>query len=288
MRVTLLLLPFAQVRERRRVERTLDNESSLLSAMRHPNIVGFRAAQRLSDGHLCLALELCEVSLYALIQERLKPHGGCVSPMRGSLVGNIFTAEEVRRIGHSMAAGLAYVHNKHHILHGDVKSSNILLSRDLQCVKLCDLGVSMPLRADLSTSLHAGVSYEGTEPWRPPETLLSGAPDFLDEEAPSSTDDALPMRVCDRTDVFAFGLVLWEMFTGEVPHAEVLVKGNEPYRAALGTRPQLPALPEGYALVEQVFYRCTQRDPDCRPSAAELEQWLAPDATTSPSTGATA
>ena len=54
----------------------------MLAAMNHPNIVGFRAAQRLTDGHLCLALEHCEASLYSFIQERVKPHGGCVSPTR--------------------------------------------------------------------------------------------------------------------------------------------------------------------------------------------------------------
>ena len=80
------------VRERRRVERTLEHESCMLSAMHHPNIVGFRAAQRLSDGHLCLALEHCEISLYQLIQERVKPGGGCVSPTREARAGMVFTA----------------------------------------------------------------------------------------------------------------------------------------------------------------------------------------------------
>ena len=59
----------AQVRERRRVERTLEHESCMLASMNHPNIVGFRAAQRLADGHICLALEHCEISLYQMIQE---------------------------------------------------------------------------------------------------------------------------------------------------------------------------------------------------------------------------
>ena len=67
--------------------------------MNHPNIVGFRAAQRLSDGHLCLALEHCEASLYSFIQERVKPHGGCVSPTREARAGDVFSPSEVMRIG---------------------------------------------------------------------------------------------------------------------------------------------------------------------------------------------
>jgi len=93
--------------ELRRVERTLEHESRLLSQISHPNIVGFRAAQvrtpqprarrsplnallntpnrphhradiplpfllrqRNPDGQLCLALEACDCSLYSLIQDR--------------------------------------------------------------------------------------------------------------------------------------------------------------------------------------------------------------------------
>jgi PDZ-binding kinase len=271
-------LQTAQVRERRRVERTLEHESCMLASMHHSNIVGFRAAQRLQDGHLCLALEHCDISLYALLQERVKPHGSCVSPTRGSLVGEVFNPSEVANVGHDVASGLAYLHNEHRLLHGDVKSSNILLSRDLQRIKLCDLGVSIQLRDDLSAALHAGSCYDGTEPWRPPETLLRADRDFLDAEAPSADG----LRICDRTDIFAFGLVLWEMLTGDVPHAEHLHKGDDVYRAALGTRPALPHLGPAYERVELTFRCCTQREPDRRPSARECEEWLASDATTGP------
>ena len=72
------------------------------------------------------------------------------------------------RIGNCIAAGLAYLHNKHHLMHGDVKSANILLTRDLARVKICDLGVSIPLKHDLSATLQPGSMYEGTEPWRVP------------------------------------------------------------------------------------------------------------------------
>ncbi len=58
------------VRERRRVERTLEHESQILSHIDHPHIIGFRAAQRLPDGQLCLAMESCECSLYNVIQDR--------------------------------------------------------------------------------------------------------------------------------------------------------------------------------------------------------------------------
>ena len=258
------------VRERRRVERTLEHESRMLSQMQHPNIVGFRAAQRLNDGHVCLALEHCELSLYCLIQERASPDGGCISPARSMRAGAVMHPEEIRTVGRAVAAGLAYLHNEHHLLHGDVKSANILLSRDLRRVKICDLGVSIPLAPDLREPLSAGAQYEGTEPWRPPETLLR-----LDVDCCEHLDES-SFRVCDRTDVFAFGLVLWEMFSGDVPHALMLAAGDEAYRAVLGTRPPLPSLPTTYESLVRIYQQCTQRKPDDRPSASELAALLAP------------
>ena len=76
---------------------------------------------------------------------------------------------------------------------------------------------------------------------------------------------------------WALGLVVWEMLTGDVPHAAKLAAGDDAYRAALGTRPPLPPLPSSYERIERVFRCCTQRECDRRPTAAELETWLAPE-----------
>ena len=77
--------------------------------------------------------------------------------------------------------------------------------------------------------------------------------------------------------MFAFGLVLWEMLSGDVPHAAKLASGDEAYRASLGTRPPLPPLPHTYERLDRIFRCCTQRECDRRPSALELETWLAPE-----------
>ena len=238
----------------------------MLSQMKHPNLVGFRAAQRLNDGHLCLALEHLDLSLYALVQERqfaiasASRYGGCISPSREERAGAVFSADEILRVGRCTSAGLAYLHNEHRLMHGDVKSANVLVSRDLRLVKVCDLGVSIALTHDLSAALQHDAQYEGTEPWRPPETLKGEGERGHMGEA----------EICDRTDVFAFGLVVWEMLTGDVPHASQLSAGEQVYRAALGTRPAIPPLPPSYEFATQIFQVCTQPLPCQRPSAAEL------------------
>ena len=242
--------------------------------MNHPNIVGFRAAQRLSDGHLCLALEHCEASLYSFIQERVKPDRGCVSPTREARAGAVFTPAEVHRIGKCIASGLSYLHNTHHLMHGDVKSANILCSRDLARVKICDLGVSIPLK---QTSRPAPIITTKAPSRGGRQRRCCNRGRLLQPGRHSSGGEAEGLRLCDRTDIFAFGLVLWEMLSGDVPHAAKLAAGDEAYRKSLGTRPPLPPLPKSYDRLERIFRCCTQRECDRRPSAIELEDWLAPE-----------
>jgi len=264
----------------------MEHESKLLATMSHPNIVGFRAFQRLSDNKLCLALEMCECSLYTLIQERCfcalgegMAEAYCLSTSDSGQTPEarpLLRADEVMHCGLAIARGLAYMHVEHKLLHGDVKSSNVLVSRDLKTVKICDLGVSLRLQDDLSGLLHPESDvYEGTEPWRPPETLSSSGEGVVGGSSPESVQAG--MCLCDRTDIFSFGLVLWEMLVGDVPHASKIPRGSSAYRKSLGTRPALPLLPSEYQLLEQVFRDCTMRVPTTRPSATELVHFLSSD-----------
>ena len=77
-----------------------------------------------------------------------------------------FGSEEIVHIGMQISQGLAYLHVEQRVLHGDVKSANVLVSRDLRTVKICDLGVSLQLTPDLMGVLHP--DCEVTSP-PPPE-----------------------------------------------------------------------------------------------------------------------
>ena len=48
-----------------------------------------------------------------------------------------FAPAEVASIGRAVASALEYLHTEHRLMHGDVKSANILLSRDLSCIAWC-------------------------------------------------------------------------------------------------------------------------------------------------------
>lgn len=90
----------------------LRNEADILRKLNHPNIVGFRAFLQTSDGLECLAMEKCHTSLYDIIENR---------------EGIPFTANEIEKVAVNVGTALDYIHNEIHLLHGDVKSANVLI-----------------------------------------------------------------------------------------------------------------------------------------------------------------
>lgn len=170
----------------------LRDEADFLSKLNHPNIVGFRAFAKTSLGNECLAMETCTISLADLIEKRAED------------VQLAFSAAIVLKLGHHISKALDYLHVRAQLLHGDVKSHNVLVVGDFEVCKLCDFGVSLPVTKDgeLDTD-KAGdcAEYEGTMCWNAPEVLRE------------------PQCITSKADIFAYGLVLWEMFALDIPHS---------------------------------------------------------------------
>lgn len=182
--VALKLLPnelFHNHERRRRFER----EARSLAAFQHPGIVtlyGFEEA----DGILCLIMELVEGPTLA---DRLK---------RGPL-----PLPEALRIASQIAEALEAAHERS-ILHRDLKPSNIKITPEGR-VKLIDFGLAKmePAESETEQSEKPTASEEttgfgvavGTAPYMSPEQARGEAVDH-------------------RTDVWAFGCVLYEMLTG--------------------------------------------------------------------------
>lgn len=93
----------------------LKNEADILKKLNHPNIVGFRAFVKAEDGRDCLAMEECDMSLADLIEQRFDE--GLQS----------FPAENILKFALDIAKALDYLHRECHLLHGDIKSLNILI-----------------------------------------------------------------------------------------------------------------------------------------------------------------
>jgi len=129
------------------------------------------------------------------------------------------------RIGLDLAIqfchGMAYAHSKG-MIHRDIKPANILMTKD-GTLKITDFGIAKWLRVDETGKLHegSGVDLGGkTPPYASPEQ-------FIDE-----------YNVGFETDVFSFGLCLWEMLCGIKPYTIAVEKVEIPNPRKL--RPDLP------------------------------------------------
>ena len=166
-----------------------------------------------------------------------------------------------------VAGALDYLHNEKQLMHGDLKSGNVLIAGDFDNVKLCDFGVTLPLNSEGLVS-DPERKYVGTEAWCPMEVIRDQGP------------------VTSKADIFAFGLMVFEMLALHSPHVDKLCCDDdsddeendesldeEAFRAALGTRPPLPDTfdyDQTYRGVLEIFFAATEEDPEKRPSAREI------------------
>ena len=162
-----------------------------------------------------------------------------------------------------MADALAYAH-RHHIVHRDIKPANIMLTKS--GAKLVDFGLAR-LREGDAVAANGPTQAALTEPHSVMGTLGYMSPEQLDG------------RADERSDVFAFGAVLFEILTGRktftgdssVKVMAAIVQEDPPLVSSL--RPGLPAA------LDRVVRRCLAKDPDGRwQSMADLVdelQWIA-------------
>jgi len=149
----------------------------------------------------------------------------------------------------NVADGLEYLHSCD-IVHRDIKSLNILLTLDMRA-KLCDFGLATLHTLTSSSRTTGGGGAAGTYPWFAPESFQGAASN-------------------EKSDMYAFGVVLWELLTCDVPFdglTEIQVRGL----LERGERPEIPQpLPEGFPPEFAALIRsCWHQSPAARPSAQQ-------------------
>lgn len=254
-------------------------EADILRKLKHPNIVGFRGLKQEDDGLDSLALECCTISLGLLLEERLDDGLGALPP------------DNIKKMMCDISSALDYLHTEAKLLHGDLKSHNVLVKGDFKICKLCDFGVSLPLndKGVVNFKENPTLQYVGTNLWCAPEVIAEE--DIID----------------DKAEIFSFGLIIYETIALVPPHTLSLDDGEDNeseidtendnsiitidddedkpgdftrMEMAYGTRPALPQafeLNEDYNIVVELFYLCTNANPENRPSAKVIYESLTAD-----------
>uniref|UniRef100_A0A804R570 Protein kinase domain-containing protein n=1 Tax=Zea mays TaxID=4577 RepID=A0A804R570_MAIZE len=162
-------------------EKEFENELDLLGRIRHPNIVSLLGFC-VHEGNHYIVYELME-------------KGSLDTQLHGASHGSALTWHIRMKIALDMARGLEYLHEhcSPPVIHRDLKSSNILLDSDFNA-KISDFGLAVT-----SGNIDKGsMKLSGTLGYVAPEYLLDG-------------------KLTEKSDVYAFGVVLLELLMGRKP-----------------------------------------------------------------------
>ena len=178
-----------------------------------------------------------------------------------------------------LASGLCFLHS-HGILHHDIKTDNALLDAHYTVCKLADFGLaslSLNYARHTSTNTVAGtLRYLAPEKVEesPRHALVSG--DSSDGHGGSSVSLSLGralVRLEDRADVYAFGLLLWELM-----HERRAFEGLEGIAAFLGAcdglRPQFSEACQSDLMIQALTAECWAQRPEDRPSMSTVLERL--------------
>lgn len=154
-----------------------------------------RAAAALNHPNVCIVYAVeTELGAPVIVMEYLDGE-----PLAKRLERGALSLRETRTVGRQIALGMASAHG-HGVIHGDLKPANIMIvPNDL--AKIMDFGLArrFQTRASLESTL--------LQP-NPSGNLISGTPAYMSPEQARGED------LTPATDVFSFGLVLYEMATG--------------------------------------------------------------------------
>jgi eukaryotic-like serine/threonine-protein kinase len=188
--VAIKVLPAAVAQDPERLAR-FRREAHVLASLNHPNIAAIYGLEE-SDGQLFLVLELVEGADLA------------VRLARGAL-----PLDEALPIARQIAEAIEAAHDKG-IVHRDLKPANVKVTPDGH-VKVLDFGLAKAYAGDPASSGSSGDVSQS------PTLAHSGtaAGIILGTAAYMSPEQARGRPIDRRTDIWAFGVVLWEMFTGK-------------------------------------------------------------------------
>ncbi|KAI3860308.1 hypothetical protein MKX03_030989 [Papaver bracteatum] len=253
------------------------SEVEMIGKIKHPNIVRLRAYYFASDEKLLVSDFISHGSLYSAL------HGGPSS----SLTPLSWSAR--LKIIQGSARGLAYIHecSPRKYVHGNIKSSKILLDEDLQpyisgfgLTRLIS-STNKPSDAAVNNNLAQKVVISGSGS----KSLSSPTSVYMAPEARLSSSS----KMSQKCDVYSFGVTVLETLTGRLPDfgpPENDDKGLESFvrKAFQEERPLSEIIDQ--ALIHEVYAKkqvlaafhialsCTELDPEIRPRMRSVSESL--------------
>jgi len=237
--VALKILPESFAREGDRLRR-FEQEAQAVAALNHPNVLAiFDTGQ--NDGSPFLVSELLEGETLRTVLDR-----GAMAPRK--------TID----YGVQIAQGLAAAHEKE-IVHRDLKPENIFVTKDAR-IKILDFGLAKLAQKASAAGADDGVTL--TSSHTAAGVVMGTASYMAPEQVRGELSDP-------RTDIFAFGAVLYEMLSGtrafrrDTP-AETMtaVLKEDPPEISDPGHPISPAL-------DRIVRRCLEKDPEQRFQSAK-------------------
>jgi serine/threonine protein kinase len=228
--------------------KTLEREVGLMVGMRHPNVILFLGV---CPDPPCVVTEYCSRgSLYDVLREAKE----------NQMVARSLTW--YRRVSMMLdaAKGMLYLHShKPTIIHRDLKSPNLLVDGNWT-VKVTDFNLSR--LADVAAQPGVQSSVVANNPrWHAPEIIR----------------DALFTK---SGDVYAFGLIMWEMISWELPFdgmsafQMILLIGDKAGRPTVPSSDQVDEIRggvfPGYNSYVELMVRCWDQNPEKRPEFPEI------------------
>jgi serine/threonine-protein kinase len=236
--VAIKVLPESVASDPDRLAR-FEREAKTLAALNHPNIAAIYGLER-SEGRTALVMELVEGPTLA---DRIS-------------TGPI-PADEALGIARQIADALEAAHERG-IVHRDLKPANVKVRAD-GTVKVLDFGLAKTVESAVTASPGTSLSPTITTPAMTQAGLILGTAAYM------SPEQARGKTVDRRTDIWAFGCVVYEMLTGlrafdaeDVSLTLSIVLQRDPDFSALPTR--VPAH------VAHTLRLCLRKDPRQRPS----------------------
>ncbi len=216
-------------------------EARSVNQIGHPNIVDVFAFGALPDGRNYFVMEYLQGE-----------------SLRERLSRTFLTIADAVQILDEIAGALEAAHGSQ-IVHRDLKPDNVFLSSvrgGFIHVKLLDFGIAKLVAGD------GGVAKTSTG-------MIMGTPGYL------SPEQARGRNVDHRTDIYALGVMMFEMITGRIPFmAEspmdiVLMHISSPPPRPSELKPDIPTL------LEQVLLQMLDKEPDRRPSLVRVREVFA-------------